>query len=133
MTTSEPDLELYLTEIKVTDWPTMVRWYVTNLGLRLAREDVPHQYALLESGGGRIALKGGRPAGTLAGPVRLVFETADVDAVRTRLAAAGVDVSPPEESPEGYRTIRLRDPERTPITLFCWKLKAHCDAQRVAP
>jgi predicted enzyme related to lactoylglutathione lyase len=132
MTTSEPDLELYLTEIKVTDWPAMVRWYVTNLGLWLAREDVPHQYALLESGGGRIALKGGRPAGTPTGSFRLVFQATDVDLVRTRLAAAGVDLSPPEESPEGYRAIRLRDPEGTPITMFCWKSKAYCDAQKDA-
>jgi len=131
--TSAPDLKLYLTEIKVTDWPTMVRWYVANLGLRLTREDVSHQYALLESGVSRIALKGGRRAGTLAGPVRLVFETADVDAVRTRLAAAGVDVRPPEESHEGYRAIRLRDPEGTPITVFCWTSKAHSYAQKDAP
>jgi catechol 2,3-dioxygenase-like lactoylglutathione lyase family enzyme len=121
MTTSIPGLDLYLTEIKVADWPARVRWYVTILGLRLAREDVPHQYALLESGGGRIALKGGLPAGNPERPIRLVFEAADVDAVRTRLVASGVEVSPPEENPEGYRAIRLRDPDGTPITIFCWK------------
>jgi predicted enzyme related to lactoylglutathione lyase len=133
MATLEPGPVLYLTEIKVTDWPGMVHWYRTTLGLRLDREDAPHQYALLESGGGRLALKGGRSAGTPAGPVRLVFETADIDAVRARLAAAGVDVSPAEESPEGYRAIRLRDPEGMPITVFCWKSKAHCYAQKDAP
>jgi predicted enzyme related to lactoylglutathione lyase len=121
MTTAQPALELYLTEIKVTDWPGMVRWYVANLGLRLAHEDPAHQYALLESGAGRIALKGGHRAGTAAEPVRLVFEAADVESVRARLAAAGVDVSFPEESTEGYRFVRLRDPEGTLITVFCWK------------
>jgi predicted enzyme related to lactoylglutathione lyase len=123
MTTSEPGLALYLTEIKVTDWSGMVQWYTTILGLRLAREDAPHQYALLDSGEGRVALKGRRPAGSASGPVRLVFEAADVDLVRAGLTSAGVDVSLPEESPEGYRAIRLRDPEGTPITVFSWKSK----------
>jgi predicted enzyme related to lactoylglutathione lyase len=135
MTTSDHALALYLTEIKVTDWPALVRWYVTNLGLRLSREDAPHQYALLEfeSGSGRIALKGGRPAGTPSGPVRLVFEAANVDDVRARLTAAGVDVSLPEQSPEGYCAIRLRDPEGTPITVFSWKSKVDSHAQNDAP
>ena len=123
MTTSKPGTALYLTEIKVTDWPEMVRWYVATLGLRLALEDTPHQYALLEAGpgSGRIALKGGGSPGLLHGAVRLVFEAADVDAERDRLVRRGAAVSAAEESPEGYRAIRLRDPEGTPITLFCWK------------
>jgi predicted enzyme related to lactoylglutathione lyase len=121
MTTAQTGLALYLTEIKVSDWPEMVRWYVTNLGLRLAHEDAAHQYALFESGGSRIALKGGRPAGTPADPVQLVFESADLDEARARLAAGDVDVNSPEESPEGYRFVRLRDPEGTLITVFCWK------------
>src|SRR5262245_24273781 len=103
MAISTPGPALYLTEIKVTDWPAMVRWYVATLGMRLTREDEPHQYALLESdsGGGRVAIKAGRPPGMPPGPVRLVFETAALESLRTQLAAAGEDVSPPEESSEG--------------------------------
>jgi predicted enzyme related to lactoylglutathione lyase len=125
MSPAKPDTTLYLTEIKVTDWSGMVRWYAAILGLRLALEDAAHQYALLEAGtgAGRIALKGGRaeseslPSAT----VRLVFEVANVDAQRDRLAGCGVAVSLPEESLEGYRAIRLCDPEGMPITLFSWK------------
>ena len=50
MTPTSPGIALYLTEIKVTDWPGMVHWYVANLGLRLTLEDAAHQYALLEAG-----------------------------------------------------------------------------------
>jgi predicted enzyme related to lactoylglutathione lyase len=128
MTTSPTAPALYLTEIKVTDWARVVRWYVETLGLRLTLEDTAHDYALFEAGAGRLAIKGTAPLvrrGS-ADPaahdaVRLIFETTDVDAERDRLAARGVVVTPPEDSPEGYRAIRLRDPEGTPITLFCWK------------
>jgi predicted enzyme related to lactoylglutathione lyase len=123
MATSMTGPALYLTEIKVTDWPGTVRWYVSILGMRLSREDAPHEYALLESGtgGGRVALKGGRAARVAPSSVRLVFESADVDALRALLASRGEEVSPPEDSPEGYRAIRLCDPEGTPITVFCWR------------
>jgi predicted enzyme related to lactoylglutathione lyase len=112
---------LYLTEIKVTDWHRLVRWYVETLGLRLVLEDAAHEYALLDAAGGRVALKGGGSPGLPRDVVRLVFEVADLEAERDRLARHGEAVSPPEESPEGYRAIRLRDPEGTPITLFCWE------------
>jgi predicted enzyme related to lactoylglutathione lyase len=114
-------IALFTTEIKVTDWLKMVRWYVEILGLRLAQDDPANQYALLEAGPGRLALKGNSSTGLPPTGVRLVFQVADVDAERDRLARLDVAVSPPEDSPEGYRAIRLSDPEGTPITLFCWK------------
>jgi catechol 2,3-dioxygenase-like lactoylglutathione lyase family enzyme len=120
MATPEPNLALYLTEMKVLDWAGMVHWYVTHLGLRIAREDPQHQYALLESTGGRIALTGGRAPGISAGAFRLVFEAADIAGVHSRLVAHGLDVSHPDASHEGYRAIRFSDPEGTPITVFCW-------------
>jgi predicted enzyme related to lactoylglutathione lyase len=123
MATSRPRIAFYLTEILVTDWPGMVRWYVDVVGLQLTLQDAGHRYAMLEAGPGRIALKGGGggPPGLPRDAVRLVFEVADVDAERDRLARHGMVVGPPEDSPEGYRAIRFRDPEGTPITLFCWR------------
>jgi predicted enzyme related to lactoylglutathione lyase len=118
---AEPELALYLTEIKVTQWPASVRWYVEVLGLRLALEDAANEYALLEAGPGRLALKAGAGGVLAREAVRLVFEVADVDAERDRLLGLGVAVSLPEESTEGYRAIRLHDPEGTPVTLFCWR------------
>ncbi|MBV9126313.1 MAG: VOC family protein, partial [Planctomycetes bacterium] len=53
--------DLYMVELTVADWPAAVVWYRDVLGLKvqmLARTD---QFALLNAGAGRLALKGGRP------------------------------------------------------------------------
>jgi predicted enzyme related to lactoylglutathione lyase len=123
MATSGPRIGLFLTELLVDDWAGTVRWYVETLRLRLALEDRAGLYALLESGSGsgRLALKGGGIPGPSRDRVRLVFEVDDVDAERERLLCSGLDVGVPTDSPEGYRAITLLDPERTPLTLFCWK------------
>ena len=52
--------------------------------------------------------------------VRLIFQVADLDETRRGLVGQGVEVTEPTESDEGYREIRLRDPEGTPIHLFSW-------------
>src|SRR3954453_18934626 len=123
MATPRPVVALFLAEVKVTDWPAMVRWYVEALDLALAPEDADRRYALLDAGPGRVALKGGAPPGLPRGAVRLVFEVADLDDERERLSRLDpdLDLGPIEESREGYRAIRLNDPEGTPITLFSWK------------
>jgi predicted enzyme related to lactoylglutathione lyase len=121
MSTPRSGIALFATEIKVTDWPGEVRWYVEVLGLRPILEDTAHEYALLQAGPVRLALKGGAPSDLPRDAVRLVFEVADLNSERDRLARNGLTVSQPEESPEGYRAIRLQDPEGTPITFFCWK------------
>ena len=77
-------------------------WYVETLGMHLVLDDPEHQYALLEAGGGRLALEGVRLAWNRSGrQVRLVFQVPDVEAERVRLMAQGVgDVSPPCRRPE---------------------------------
>ncbi len=116
-------LELFLTEIKVSDWASTVRWYVETLGMRLLVEDADHQYALLASGAGRLALKGGSPRGLDRDHVRLIIQVEDLEAERRRLIGRGMAVSLPVDSPnEGYREVRLHDPEGTPIRLFCQNL-----------
>jgi len=104
----------------VSDWAGTARWYVDVLGLRPTLEDRAGRFLLLEAGGGgRVALKEG-PAGGDRGAVRLVFRVEDVDAERARLAGLGVAVSGVSASDEGYREVRLADPEGTPIRLFAW-------------
>jgi catechol 2,3-dioxygenase-like lactoylglutathione lyase family enzyme len=113
--------ELFLTEIKVTDWPRAVRWYVEILGLRVVLSDPESCYALLAAGSGRLALKGDDTAENGREAVRLVFQVEDAEAERARLAALGVVVGPLRLiSREGYREVRLADPEGTPITFFSW-------------
>jgi predicted enzyme related to lactoylglutathione lyase len=120
MTSPRHGIAFFVTEIVVTDWPRTVRWYVEALRLSLLLEDAPRRYALLGAGPGRLALKGGAPSGAPRDGVRLIFEVDDLDSERERLARLDVAVGPPEDSPEGYRAIRLCDPEGTPITLFRW-------------
>ncbi len=119
MTRDADRIELFLTELRVADWPGAVRWYVEVLGMRAVLEDAEHRFALLEAGGGRLALKGGEPAGEGRGAVRLTFRVDDVDAERARLVGLGVAVGEPSDNRrQRYREVRLADPEGTPITLF---------------
>lgn len=112
-------LSLFLTELKVADWPGAVHWYEDVLGLTVELRDAEHGFALLRAGDGRIGLKqAGAPARE---PCRLIFQVDDVEAARVRLRERGVAVGPPSENQtEGYREIRLNDPDGTPITLFQW-------------
>jgi catechol 2,3-dioxygenase-like lactoylglutathione lyase family enzyme len=114
-------IEFSFTELRVADWTRAVRWYVDVLGLRASLEDVAHQFALLEAGGGRLGLKGGGSPADAPGNARLVFRVPDVDAERERLLGLGVSVGPPcDNRREGYRGVSLLDPGGTPITLFSW-------------
>ncbi len=112
-----------MTEVRVRDWCESVRWYRDVLGLRVVLDDGPGQFALLEvrAGGGRVALKGGADEDRGGrGTVRLVFEVDDVDEWLVSLGALGVVVEGPTTSAEGYREIRVGDPDGTPIGLFSW-------------
>jgi len=116
---SRTTIELFLVEVRVADWRVAARWYVEVLGLTPVLEDAEHRYLLLEAGSGRVALKEGPPPLDRGG-ARLIFRVGDVDEARARLTRLGVEVSEPTQSEEGYREVRLRDPEGTPIHLFSW-------------
>ena len=123
MTETPGSPELFMAELKVDDWPGLVRWYAETLGLRITLRDDAGGFALFETGGGRLALKRGATPGAapadVRGRTRLVFRVDDVDDARRRLVAKGVDVAGPfENAREHYREVRLADPEGTPITLF---------------
>ena len=128
-TTEVPGPDLFMTVIKVADWPRAVAWYVDTLGLLAVLTDPEHEFALLAAGTGRLALQGGREA-EVAGTVRLVFQVPDVDAERERLIGKGLEIGPPVENiREGYREIRLTDPDGTPISLFSWSRPPVTDRQ----
>jgi len=115
-------MHLFMIERIVEDWPSAVRWYVEVLGFREIFRDEPHQFALLEAPeGGRIALKQGKSSEQMVKNIRLVFRVDDLDAERSRLLAAGVDVSEPvANNQEHYRQAHLTDPEGLAIALFGW-------------
>jgi predicted enzyme related to lactoylglutathione lyase len=116
-------IELSFTEIRVADWPGAVRWYAAVLGLRPVVEDAESQFALLEAGVSRLALKGGaeaRQEGSTPN-VRFVFQVGNVDVERDRLIGLGVDVGPAMDNPtEAYRAATCVACDGTPITLFSW-------------
>ena len=121
--TGPPRLDLFMTVIRVANWQTTVRWYIDTLGLTPILLDAPHEFALLSAGNGRLGLQGVKEGRSLAGPgkVRLVFQVPDLDRERQRLIDRGVAVGAPiDNHEEGYREVRLQDPEGHSLRLFAW-------------
>ena len=85
--------------------------------------DAEHEFALLAAGEGRLGFKGikSHQIAHERTKVRFVFQVADIDLERRRLAERGVVVSVPfDNSEEGYREVRLHDPEGNSLTMFAW-------------
>jgi hypothetical protein len=118
-----PGPDLFMTVIKVEDWAGALSWYVDKLGLMAVLTNAENQFALLAAGSGRLALQGDPDYRSFeaSGATRLVFLVSDVDEERKRLLKLGVNVGPALEYPrEGYREVRLFDPEGTALALFSW-------------
>jgi hypothetical protein len=78
------------------------------------------QYALLTGSEGRLAILGRDEADDDGRRWNLVFETADLEAVRQRLLAAG---SPIEKAPadfENYQDLVAADPDGNRVRFFSW-------------
>src|SRR5207253_6006359 len=121
--TEPPRLDLFMTVIRVASWPTTVRWYIDTLGLVPVLLDAQHEFALLSAGNGRLGVQGVKEARatTGSGKVRLVFQVPDLDRERQWLIERGVAVGAPVENlDEGYREVRLKDPEGYSVRLFAW-------------
>lgn len=121
--TEPPFLDLFMTVVRVADWPRIVRWYIDTLRLVPVLMDPQHEFAFLAAGQGRLGLHGVKSPreSTVPSKVRLVFQVPDVDLERERLIELGVDVSTPfDNREEGYREIRLHDPDGNSLTLFAW-------------
>jgi predicted enzyme related to lactoylglutathione lyase len=129
--TDSDGLDLFMTVLKITNWSTIVPWYIDTLGLVPVLLDAEHEFAFLAAGNGRLGLQGTRTARAVEerSKVRLVFQVRDVDAERLRLVERGVEVSMPiDNGEEGYREVRLHDPEGNTLTLFTW-----IDSERANP
>ncbi len=118
-----PALELFMTVVRVAEWSQIVRWYLDTLGLAPILLDHQNEFALLAAGQGRLGLQGikGFRDPTARHKVRLVFQVPDVDSERGKLIEKGVAVTEPfNNADEGYREVRLRDPDGNSLTLFAW-------------
>jgi predicted enzyme related to lactoylglutathione lyase len=121
-------LELFMTVVRVTDWSTIVPWYINTLGMVPVLIDAEHEFALLAAGDSRVGFKGLKSNCTAheRTKVRFVFQVDDVDRERQRLTASGVVVSTPfDNREEGFREVRLHDPEGNSLTLFAWIDPSH--------
>jgi catechol 2,3-dioxygenase-like lactoylglutathione lyase family enzyme len=108
-------VRLFMTELAVSDLAAALAWYRDRLGLRPLLVDRANAFALLQGpNGGRLALKAGVPH---PGGVTVHFEVADLGA---ELARLGVPDAPVKDSPEGYRSAVLRDPDGYAVGLFAW-------------
>ena len=111
--------ELFCVELRTARWAELVEWYRTVLGLTVLVRVVDDGYALLAAGPGRLAVARPDPA-PASDRVSLGFETADLDAVVGRLAAAGAEFTPPREHAEGFRELVVHDPDGNLLRLFSW-------------
>jgi catechol 2,3-dioxygenase-like lactoylglutathione lyase family enzyme len=110
--------DLYMIELSVAHWPTALAWYRDQLGLQEILRVEADQFALLQAGSGRLALKVGRPE---PGTVLVTFLVDNLPAELERLERHGVVVeSGLRASPEGYRRALLRDPDGYRVCLFDW-------------
>jgi catechol 2,3-dioxygenase-like lactoylglutathione lyase family enzyme len=97
-------MRLYMTELTVSDFPAAVEWWSRLLGCGPSLRDDAGGFALFEVSGGRVALKcGANPGG---GTVH--FEVDELPAGEVKA------------SDEGYRRVKLTDPDGNVAVLFQW-------------
>ena len=111
---------LFSVELRTARWPELVEWYRNVLGLRVLVRVVDDAYALFEAGDTRLAILGRPTPGDPSGRWSLGFEVEDLDAAHARLAAAGATVTEPETHHEGFRELRVVDPDGNRLRLFSW-------------
>ena len=105
---TNPPCRLDFVQLIVKDWPASVAWYAEKLGLEEVMRDEANQFALLVAGGCRVALKAGAPR---PGGAALAFEVDDL----VPYLPLGDDV---KDSAEGYRRLRVTDPDGYTLILF---------------
>jgi catechol 2,3-dioxygenase-like lactoylglutathione lyase family enzyme len=96
-------VRLHFVELRVRDLSASITWYRDVLGLEVVQMDEAGRFVLL---GGGVALKEGEPGGG----VLLAFEVESLERFGGEVKA----------SDEGYRRVRLSDPDGYAVTLFEW-------------
>lgn len=121
-----PTLNLEHVACNVADPVAMAAWYVEHLGMRVVRHaPEPSQIHFLADAAGRAVIEIYRNHGDAIpdygamNPIRfhIAFATADPDASRAALAAAGATFVEERTMPDGSRLLMLRDPWGMPLQL----------------
>ena len=116
--------------INVPDARAQAKWYVENLGLKIARrrEDAPYTHFLADETGRVIVELYTNPSAAIADyksrhplEFHIAFVATDARAERARLEKAGATFFV-EETPDGSVLIMMRDPWGVPLQ-FCQRSK----------
>jgi predicted enzyme related to lactoylglutathione lyase len=115
-------MQLFMIQLRASDWRHLRAWYRDVLGLNVLMEDVAGGFALLDAGPTKLAIKARREGETvLPSDSALVFQVEDLDGERRRLARLGVVAGEiVENRAEGFRECGITDPQGNSITLFAW-------------
>jgi glyoxylase I family protein len=114
-----PALRLEHVALNVADPRAMAAWYVAHLGMRVVRQvsGPPHTRFLVDAAGASVveiylnedaAIPDYRAMDPLL--LHLAFDSADPDADRAALVAAGATAVSDSRLPDGSRLLMLRDP-----------------------
>jgi glyoxylase I family protein len=114
-----PALRLEHVALNVADPHAMADWYVTHLGMRVVRQvsGPPHTRFLVDAAGASVVeiyLSDDAPIPDYRAMdpllLHLAFDSADPDADRAALVAAGATAVSDGRLPDGSRLVMLRDP-----------------------
>lgn len=113
-----PDMIWFMTELPSNDEAVTAEWYSRNFGFNIERHDVNRSFVLLANGDRRLAFK--RSPTVDPSPI-LHFEVDDLDAAIRRITSSGIPmVDGLKSSDEGYRRIKLTDPDGRAVVVFEW-------------
>ena len=121
-----PTLKLEHIACNVSDPAAVAAWYVEHLGMRVVRHspDPPHIHFLADAAGRAVIELYRNDADPIPDygamhPLRfhIAFATADPEASRAALVAAGATFVHERALPDGSRLLMLRDPWGLPLQL----------------
>lgn len=122
---SPPRPSLFSVELRTAEWAPLVDWYRDALGLKVLVRVLDDEYALLEAGDTRLAILGRATPGEATSRWSLGFEVPDVATARERLVGMSMEVGELTDNPEGFRELRVIDPDGNRLRLFAWATGHH--------
>jgi predicted enzyme related to lactoylglutathione lyase len=117
-----PVSHIAFTMYPVTDMPRAVAFYRDGLGLQQAGHDAPY-WVEFDVAGSTFGIGNFEQVGTAGTAQSLALEVADLPALRTSLAAAGIEASEPLELGGCWISV-VKDPDGNQIWLHQLKAPA---------
>lgn len=114
-------VRLAIVELRVNEWPAAVEWFRTVFDLPVLMNAEAEQYALLNAGDVKLAIKHDSTAQT-GDQVLLQWEVPDLE---SWLKQRSVNILKPlKVSHEGYRRVIIEGPEQRPLLVYEMKQSA---------